>query len=66
MRSKRKGLLRNAVVVAGNNLSEEVLPELIWLAENEPDQIIREHVLWALSKFGIISDVSRAHCEYAH
>ena len=50
-RPKRKGLLRNAIVVAGNRQSEEALPELIWLSENEPDPIIREHVLWALSKY---------------
>lgn len=50
-RPKRAGLLRNAAVVAGNNLSEEVLPELMWLIENESDQVIREHVLWALSRY---------------
>lgn len=50
-RPKRKGLIRNAAIVAGNRLSDEVLPELIWLAENESDPIIREHVLWALSKY---------------
>lgn len=50
-RPKRKGLIKNAAVVAGNRLSEEALPELIWLVENENDPIIREHVLWALSKY---------------
>ena len=50
-RTKRQGLIRNAAIVAGNRLSEESLPELIWLAENEGDPIIREHVLWALSKY---------------
>ena len=52
-RPKRRGLLRNAAIVAGNKLSEEALPELVWLAENEPDEIIREHVLWALSKYEV-------------
>lgn len=51
LRPKRIGLIRNAAIVAGNNRSEESLPELFDLAENEPNQIIREHVLWALSKF---------------
>ena len=50
-RPKRKGMLRNAAIVAGNKLSEEAFPELIWLAENESDPVIREHVLWALSKY---------------
>ncbi|OGI20097.1 MAG: tRNA epoxyqueuosine(34) reductase QueG [Candidatus Melainabacteria bacterium RIFCSPHIGHO2_02_FULL_34_12] len=50
-RPKRSGFLRNAAIVAGNRLSEEALPELIWLAENEADPVIREHVLWALSKY---------------
>ncbi len=50
-RPKRRGLIRNAAIVAGNRLSESALPELIWLAENEPDPLIREHVLWALSKY---------------
>ena len=50
-RSGRKGMIRNAAVVAGNRLSEEALPELEWLAKNENDPVIREHVLWALSKY---------------
>lgn len=50
-RPKRAGLLRNAAIVAGNRLSVSALPELVWLAENEPDPIIREHVLWALSRY---------------
>lgn len=52
-RAKRSGLLRNAAVVAGNILSREALPKLIWLAENEPHPVIREHVLWALSKYRV-------------
>ena len=50
-RPKRRGLIRNAAIAAGNRLSEEAFPELIWLSENEADPIIREHVLWALSKY---------------
>ena len=50
-RPKRSGLIRNAAIVAANRLSEEVLPELIWLSENENDPLIKEHVLWALSKY---------------
>ncbi len=53
-RPKRRGLLRNAAIVAGNKLSDEALPELIWLAENEADPVIREHVLWALSRYHVM------------
>ena len=50
-RPKRMGLIRNAAIVAGNRRSEDSLPELIWLAENDQEPIIRKHVLWALSKY---------------
>ena len=50
-RPKRSGLIRNAAIVAANRLSEEALPELIWLSENENDPVIKEHVLRALSKY---------------
>lgn len=50
-RPKRVGLMRNAAIVSGNRKSEDALPHLIWLAENEPDPVIREHVLWALSQY---------------
>lgn len=51
VRPKRRGLLRNAAIVAGNRLSEAALPEIIWLSKNEQDQIIKEHAMWALSKY---------------
>ena len=50
-RAGRKGLIRNAAIVAGNNLSSQALPKLMRLAEEEYDPVIREHVLWALSKY---------------
>lgn len=53
MRAKRKGLIRNACIVAGNNKSEEALPELINLSENENDPIIKESSLWALNRYGV-------------
>lgn len=53
MRAKRKGLVRNACIVAGNNKSEEALPELINLSKNENDPIIRESALWALNRYGV-------------
>ena len=65
-RPKRRGMLRNAAIVAGNMLSENVLPELVWLAENESDEIIREHVLWALSKHDDkkVKRIVTRHCDY--
>jgi epoxyqueuosine reductase len=54
MRTKRKGLIRNACIVAGNNHSEECLPELINLSKNENDPIIKEHALWALERFNVL------------
>ncbi len=53
MRAKRKGLIRNACIVAGNNKSEEALPELINLSKNENDPIIKESAMWALDQYGI-------------
>lgn len=50
-RPKRRGLIRNAAIVAGNRKSEEALSCLIWLIENEPDPIIQEHVIWALAQY---------------
>ena len=61
-RPKRTGLIRNAAIVAGNRLSEAALPELMWLSKNEADPIVREHVLWALSKYDAKQTFSR-HCE---
>jgi len=54
MRTKRKGLIRNACIVAGNNKSEECLPELINLSKDENDLIIKEHALWALERFNVL------------
>ncbi|MBI1857624.1 MAG: tRNA epoxyqueuosine(34) reductase QueG [Candidatus Melainabacteria bacterium] len=53
-RPKRRGLLRNACVVAGNRQSEEALPYLIDLSKNEEDPVIREHASWALTEYGML------------
>ena len=58
IRAKRRGLLRNVAIVAGNRQSESALPELRWLSENESDQIIREHARWALSKYSEIKTLA--------
>ncbi len=46
MRAKRKGLIRNACIVAGNNKSEDCLPELNILKDDQ-DLVISEIARWA-------------------
>ncbi len=48
-RAKRRGLLRNAAIVAANTGYEEAIPLLRCLAREDPDPIVRGHALWALS-----------------
>ena len=50
-RPGRSGLIRNACIVASNNLSLESLPYLKSLAENDHDPVIREHAEWALERY---------------
>ena len=48
MRAKRRGLLRNACVAAGNWGSDEALPALHRLLEDE-EALVREHAAWAIA-----------------
>ncbi len=48
-RPKRRGLLRNACVVAGNSGDRSLLPHLKKLTE-DPEPLIREHAAWAVDK----------------
>jgi len=48
-RAKRKGLIRNACVAAGNTKAEALGPALTRLLE-DPEPMIRGHALWALSQ----------------
>lgn len=50
-RSKRKGLLRNACVVAGNSKDESLVPFLINCL-NDAEPLIRGHALWGLAQLG--------------
>jgi len=47
-RAKRRGLLRNAAIVAANTGYEDAIPQLRRLACEDPDEIVRSHALWAL------------------
>jgi epoxyqueuosine reductase len=49
LRTKRRGLLRNACVALGNIGDASALPALARACQ-EPDPIIAEHALWAISR----------------
>lgn len=50
-RTKRRGLLRNAAIVAGNTKSAKAFPALI-IALTDVEPLVREHAAWALGEFG--------------
>jgi epoxyqueuosine reductase len=49
-RPKRRGLLRNAAVVAANIGCTAAIPILIERIEHDAEPLIRSHALWALTK----------------
>jgi epoxyqueuosine reductase len=49
-RPKRRGLLRNAAVVAANVEATAVVPALIERIEHDAEPLIRSHALWALAR----------------
>ena len=48
-RAKRRGMLRNACVVAGNSGERSLVSAIVRVSDDE-DPIIREHALWALGR----------------
>ena len=50
MRAKRRGLLRNACVVAGNSGDKSLLSVLKKLAGTEEDEMLKEHAQWAIEE----------------
>lgn len=58
MRAKRRGLVRNAAIVAANTGSKELLPFLLRLAVADPDEIVREHAAWAAEQLTNESNIS--------
>ena len=50
MRAKRRGLLRNACVVAGNSGDQSFIPILQSVIEREDDEMICEHAKWAIDR----------------
>lgn len=54
MRAKRRGLLRNACVVAGNSGDVSLIPHLQDVLQREKDEMLKEHAAWALQKFSVL------------
>ncbi len=52
LRPRRRGLIRNALVVLGNLRPDSGLAELTQFALNEPDIMLREHAAWAVAQYG--------------
>jgi epoxyqueuosine reductase len=50
LRPKRRGLLRNAAVVAANIGSSRAVPSLADRIATDPEPLIRGHALWALGR----------------
>jgi epoxyqueuosine reductase len=53
MRAKRRGLLRNAAVVAANVGCTAAVPALVERVEHDPEPLVRGHSLWALSRLDL-------------
>jgi epoxyqueuosine reductase len=50
-RPKRRGLLRNALVVLGNLRPAGGIKRIVDFAHEEPDAMLREHARWAISQY---------------
>jgi len=50
LRTKRRGLVRNAMIVAANTKYEPAIPLLQNRLESDPDPIIRGHAVWSLAQ----------------
>lgn len=51
-RSKRRGYLRNAAVVLGNQGGAGAVSALTASLQNEPEPLVRRHAAWALGQIG--------------
>ncbi|MGD2058681.1 MAG: tRNA epoxyqueuosine(34) reductase QueG [Anaerolineales bacterium] len=49
-RPRRKGLVRNAAVVAGNSGSSRFIAALVSLVQQDPEPLVRGHAAWALGQ----------------
>lgn len=53
MRAKRRGLLRNVCVVAGNSGDPTLIPYLERVFEREVDEMLKEHAKWGIEQLQI-------------
>jgi epoxyqueuosine reductase len=51
LRTKRRGLVRNACIAVANSRDRSALPILARLLE-DPEPLVREHAAWALARLG--------------
>jgi len=49
-RPRRKGLVRNAIIIAGNARDESSIPLLAELLQSDPEPAVRAHAAWALGQ----------------
>ena len=52
LRPKRRGLIRNAAVVAANTGDVAAIPQLADLLHHDKEHLIRSHAAWALGQMG--------------
>jgi epoxyqueuosine reductase len=57
-RTKRKGLLRNAAIVLGNQKAKAALPALRQALENETDEGMLDACRWAIHQIESASDIT--------
>ena len=65
MRAKRRGLIRNACVVAGNLRLKELIPQLQKLTQSD-DTMIAEHAKWALGVIATSTSSPLAPSQHSH
>ncbi|MGD8813126.1 MAG: tRNA epoxyqueuosine(34) reductase QueG [Anaerolineales bacterium] len=51
-RAKRRGLMRNAAIVAGNTGAKRYVSALVHILREDPHVVLRSHAAWALGEIG--------------
>lgn len=52
LRPRRRGLVRNAAIVAGNHRNQATIRRLTELIQHDPEHLVRGHAAWALGQIG--------------
>ena len=52
LRPRRRGLVRNAAIVAGNHRNQAAIPHLTELLLHDPEHLVRGHAAWELGRIG--------------